>query len=338
MDVKNILGPNYNGSEVILDSFVKADAILNSRKYKKVFVSVSGGADSDVVLDHTLRVTEDKSILTFGFFFTGLEYACTYEWLDSLRKKYSIDIKEYKAIKPIPLAIHQFGVPFLSKQVSEFLSRLQKHGFDFANDGNKSYEELIIKYPKCKSAIAWFTDRNICASFNISYHSWLKPFIIEHPPTFKISNSCCDWAKKKIAHQVYEEEGFDLYITGIRRAESGVRQVKYSSCFDSKENKASHYRPLFWYSDSDRLAYEKMFDIHHSDLYEKRSYKRSGCCCCSYGREYEFELEQTKKYEPKLYKAVINLFGPAYDYTREYHEYREKMKALQVKNNLKEGI
>lgn len=326
MDIKDIVGNDYHGSPIILDSFVKMDSVLNSGKYKKVFVSISAGADSDVVLDMVMRTCEDKSILTFGYFNTGLEYCCSLEWLNFLRLKYSIDIKEYKPDTPIPLAIHKYGVPFLSKQVSEFLQRLQKHNFDFANDGNKSYEELIQKYPKCLSAVGWWCDYNKCASFNVSYHSYLKDFIIENPPTFKISNRCCDLAKKKVAHKVYEEEGFDLYLTGIRRAESGVRQVKYKTCFDSKDNKASHYRPIFWYSDQDRLEYEKMFDVHHSDLYEVRGYKRSGCCSCSFGRDYEFELEQTKKYEPKLYKAAINLFGPAYEYTRAYHKYREEMK------------
>lgn len=333
MDIKDIVGDDYHGSEIILDSFVKMDSILNSDKYKRVFVSISAGADSDVVLDMVMRACEDKSKLVFGFFFTGLEYECSLSHLKKLEEKYGINIQIYRPETPIPLAVNKYGIPFLSKQVSEFLMRLQKHNFDFVNDGRKSYEDLVVKYPRCQSAVAWWSDINKCASFNVSYHSYLKDFIIENPPTFKISNKCCDLAKKKVAHRVYEEEGFDLYLTGIRRAEKGVRQVKYKSCFDSKDNKASHYRPIFWYSDEDRLEYEKMFNVHHSDLYEVRGYVRSGCCSCPYSQNYKFELEQTLKYEPKLYKAAINLFGPAYEYTEQYHKYREQKKKEKLEHS-----
>lgn len=34
-----------------------------------------------------------------------------------------------------------------------------------------------------------------------------------------------------------------------------------------------------------------------------------------------------QRYEPKFYKACLNIFGASYDYTREYLEFREKMKA-----------
>ena len=38
------------------------------------------------------------------------------------------------------------------------------------------------------------------------------------------------------------------------------------------------------------------------------------------------ELETTKKYEPKLYKAVNNVFKDSYDYTMKYHKFQKDMK------------
>ena len=51
--------------------------------------------------------------------------------------------------------------------------------------------------------------------------------------------------------------------------------------------------------------------------------KRTGCAGCPYGKDFEFELEVIKKYEPKLYNAVNNIFGDSYEYTRKYLEFRK---------------
>ena len=49
--------------------------------------------------------------------------------------------------------------------------------------------------------------------------------------------------------------------------------------------------------------------------------KRSGCAGCPYGRDFEEELKIIEKYEPKLFKAVNNIFGDSYEYTRKYREF-----------------
>ena len=45
------------------------------------------------------------------------------------------------------------------------------------------------------------------------------------------------------------------------------------------------------------------------------------CAGCPFGRDFEFELEVIEKYEPKLYRAVNNIFGDSYAYTRKYREF-----------------
>lgn len=85
------------------------------------------------------------------------------------------------------------------------------------------------------------------------------------------------------------------------------------------------YRPLFWYKDSDKEDYEKAYGIVHSKCYTEYGLKRTGCCGCPYGRDFEFELNVIKKYEPKLYKAVTNIFKDSYEYTREYRKFRQDM-------------
>ena len=53
--------------------------------------------------------------------------------------------------------------------------------------------------------------------------------------------------------------------------------------------------------------------------------KRTGCAGCPFGRDFEFELQVIEKYEPKLFKAVNNIFGQSYEYTRAYRSFCEEM-------------
>jgi hypothetical protein len=68
-----------------------------------------------------------------------------------------------------------------------------------------------------------------------------------------------------------------------------------------------------------------MFDIKHSDCYCKYGFVRTGCVCCPYGRELQFELKQIKQYEPNMYKAVNNVFKESYEYTRQYRQFVKEM-------------
>lgn len=64
----------------------------------------------------------------------------------------------------------------------------------------------------------------------------------------------------------------------------------------------------------------------HSKCYTEYGLKRTGCVGCPYGRDFENELEVVQKYEPKLYKAVCNIFKDSYEYTRKYKAFVEDMK------------
>lgn len=41
--------------------------------------------------------------------------------------------------------------------------------------------------------------------------------------------------------------------------------------------------------------------------------------------DFDNELDVIKKYKPKLYKAVTNIFKDSYEYTRKYVEFRKMM-------------
>lgn len=327
---------NCPKNQIIGDNLIRAWSKINNSKYEKIVCSISGGSDSDVMLDICMKCDKDNKI-EYVWFDTGLEYQATKDHLKYLEEKYGINIKPFKAIKPIPTSCREYGQPFLSKQVSEFMSRLQKHNFKWED---KSFEELIEEYPKCKSALEWWCgSKGSSSKFNIMQNKWLKEFIIENPPTFKISNICCKYAKKDVSHKLLSDFGYDLNVVGIRKAEGGARSAAYKSCFDengkSNSNTYDNYRPLFWYKNSDKDEYDKHYGILHSRCYTEYGLKRTGCAGCPYGRDFEQELEIIEKYEPKLFVGVNNIFGDSYEYTRKYREFCE-IKNEEEKRNKKQ--
>lgn len=306
----------------IMDAIYKAERHIEESE--SVVCSISGGSDSDIMLD-ILHFVDDEKKITYIWFDTGLEYEATKRHLKELEEKYGIEIVRLKTKKPIPFTVRKYGVPFLSKRVSDCISRLQRHNFKW-EDG--ILEELLVKYPKCKAALRWWcNDWGEGSRFNISYNPWLKEFMMENPPDFSISDKCCHFAKKSVANDYINDGEFDLSCIGVRKAEGGARSTAYKNCFTpSNCGKVAQYRPLFWFDAKTKQCYKDCQGVTYSDCYEVWGMKRTGCAACPFGQNFEFELECIQKYEPKLYNAVIKIFGASYEYTRKYREFQKEMK------------
>lgn len=304
----------------ILESFLVAKAKLNRYPDGTIMCSISGGSDSDIMLDLMSKI---KSGIKYVFFDTGLEYEATKEHLRYLEEKYGIEIEIQKARMPIPISCKKYGQPFISKHVSEMIGRLQKYNFQWEDD---DFGTLYKKYPKCKSALRWWCNANGANSrFNISHNKYLKEFMVQNPPTFKISNKCCKGAKKDVAKSYIADNHIQLSCVGIRKAEGGARAA-IKNCFTPDDSSgADQYRPIFWYKNDNKRIYEEHFDVQHSRCYSEYGLKRTGCAGCPFGRNFELELEVIQKHEPKLFKAVNNIFGDSYEYTRKYKEFVSEM-------------
>jgi 3'-phosphoadenosine 5'-phosphosulfate sulfotransferase (PAPS reductase)/FAD synthetase len=267
---------------------------------------------------------------------TGLEYKATKEHLNYLEKRYNITIIKEKAIKSIPVCCKEYGKPFFNKYVSSMIERLQKVNFEWVDE---PFEVLYARYPNTKSALRWWCNKNKesfkkasesenyrPSRFDIDYYYGLKEFLIENPPTFRISNKCCEYAKKKVAHEVLTKGKYDLDIIGVRKSEGGIRAASYKNCYSRNDDKIDQYRPLFWFTDADKKEYERAFDIKHSDCYAKYGFARTGCSCCPYAKDLEYELGQVRIFEPMMYKAVNNIFGESYEYRRKFWQFRKEWK------------
>lgn len=318
------------------DNFVIQDALAKCyevvEEHNHILCSCSGGGDSDVVVDMLIRCgAKDKT--DFVFFDTGLEYDATHEHLDYLEHKYGIKIDRAKPIKSIPKSVREYGVPFWGKFASDMISRLQKHGFQFEDE---PYEVLIERYPNCKSALGWWCNiqKGKTQQYIIDRAPYMKEFMVANPPKFKISSKCCDYAKKKVAHQYTRGKDYDLQCIGVRLYEGGARSFAYKNCF-SEGDGIDQFRPIFWFRDTDKEEYCRHYGVEHSRCYTEYGLQRTGCFGCPYGKRFEEELASIERFEPKLLKAANSIFGESYEYTREFMAFRAKKREQKEKNNSK---
>ena len=308
---------------VIRNALVKCYEVVH--EHSKIICSVSGGGDSDVMLDMLLRCGA-KEKTAFVFFNTGLEYQATLEHLRTLEDKYGITIEKIRPTKSIPTCTKEYGVPFWSKYASDMIRRLQLHNFKWED---KPFEDLYKEYPSCKSALRWWCNNHDgnTTQWSIERSPYLKEFLIENPPDFPISGMCCQHTKKNPVHNLIKSDKYDLSCVGIRKSEGGIRSVSYKSCFSEKSAVgADVFRPIFWLRDSDKEEYCAYYDVTHSKCYTEYGLIRTGCVGCPFGKRIDEELSVLSRYEPKLCRAALTVFGKSYDYTQAYMEYRNKKK------------
>lgn len=84
-------------NQTISDNLIRAWSKINNPLYKKIACSISGGSDSDIMLDICWQCDKDKKI-EYIWCDTGLEYQATKEHLKFLENKYEIKIRPFKAI------------------------------------------------------------------------------------------------------------------------------------------------------------------------------------------------------------------------------------------------
>ena len=325
------------------------------REHPHAICSYSGGSDSDILL-HLIESTRKIFSLPpvqYCFFNTGLEMEAIKRHKREMAEKYGVEIREYRPKKNIVLATREHGLPFISKIVSAGLEGVQKKGIPLsiaaeyaeADDKIAKREELRQRYPKCESAINFLCGCNTKGEprpeiqLVIGSSKYLLDFIIENPIPFRVSNRCCDYCKKQMAHSV--QKGYDMVITGERRAEGGMRSVPRKDCttmcFTEAANGQYRLRPLYYVTDADKAWYKERYGIRYSDAYEVYGLTRTGCCGCSISSTAAEQLEKIRPYEPNLVKAAWHVFGASYTYRRQYDEYRRRRLAEDKKANGKSG-
>ena len=302
----------------------------------------SGGSDSDIMLDLIERTRKLFNLppINYAFFNTGLEMQATKDHVKATAEKYGVEITEHRPKVNIVQATRQHGVPFVSKIMSMGLSEWQKKGIPLsiadeyaaAEDKEAKRQELRERYPKCESVINFLCCCNSKGEprpniqLVINSSRYMRDFISECPPDFKISSKCCDYCKKQLAHRA--QKNYDMIITGERRDEGGMRSVPRKDntalCFTENSDGQYRFRPLYYVSDADKAWYKDYYGIRYSDAYEVYGLTRTGCCGCPISYKAVDDLEKIRPYEPQVVKAAWNIFGKSYEYRQKYNAYKAK--------------
>lgn len=329
-----------------LDSPDKFQAILGIigtrlKQHPNAICSYSGGSDSDILIDIIEKARKLFGLpkVDYCFFNTGLEMKATKDHVKEIAEKYAVEIVEHRPKKNIVLATREYGQPFVSKIMSNAMDTVQnkklpfsiKKEYDEAEDKKAKRQELRERYPNAEQGINFLCccnkdgepRPNIQLVINSS--PYMYDYMVENPPTFKISAKCCDYCKKQVAHRV--QKYYDMVITGERRDEGGMRSVPRAEdadgtmCFYTSPNGQSRFRPLYYVSDKDKQWYKDRFNIRYSDAYEVYGLTRTGCCGCPISSKAVDDLELISKYEPNVVKAAWNIFGDSYRYRQGYKRY-----------------
>lgn len=311
------------------------------KEHPNAICSYSGGSDSDIMLDLIERTRKafDLPPVKYVFFNTGLEMKATKDHVKRTAEKYGIEIAEVRPKINIVQATRTYGVPFVSKIMSAGLSEWQKKEiplsiadeYDQAEDKAAKRQELRERYPKCESVINFLCCCNAVGEprpniqLVINSSKYMRDFIGEYPPDFKISAKCCDYCKKQIAHKIQKD--YEMIITGERRDEGGMRSVPRKDntalCFTETASGQFRLRPLYYVSDKDKAWYKEHYGIKYSDAYEVYKLTRTGCCGCPISYKAVDDLEKIKPFEPNVVKAAWAIFGKSYIYRSKYNEYKK---------------
>lgn len=312
------------------------------KQHPNAICSYSGGADSDIMIDliETARkIAPSLPKVRYVFFNTGLEMKATKDHVKDTAEKYGVEIEECRPEVNIVNATRRYGVPFISKIMSTGLDEWQKKDlplsiadeYDQAEDKHAKRQELRERYPKCESLINFLCccnadgDPRPDIQLVINSSKYMRDFIGEYPPDFKISAKCCDYCKKHVAHKVQKDA--EMIITGERRDEGGMRSVPRQDntalCFTETASGQYRLRPLYYVSDKDKAWYKDAYNIRYSDAYEVYGLTRTGCCGCPISYKAVEDLELIGRYEPQITKAAWNIFGRSYLYRQKYNEYKK---------------
>lgn len=325
------------------------------RQHPNAICSYSGGADSDILVDVIERAREIFNLppVKYVFFNTGLEMKATKDHVKATAEKYGVEIETVRPKTNIVMASRKYGIPFVSKIMSAGLSEWQKKGvplsvaqeYDRAEDKQAKRAELKERYPKCESVLNFLCCCNSKGEprpniqLVINSSKYMRDFIGEYPPDFKISAECCTHCKKNVAHQI--QKGYDMVITGERRDEGGMRSVprkdNTSMCFTETASGQYRLRPLYYVSDADKAWYKEYYGLRYSDAYEVYGLTRTGCCGCPISYKAIADLELIRPYEPNLVKAAWNVFGKSYTYRQKYNAYKaERMEQEKAEKKRRE--
>jgi 3'-phosphoadenosine 5'-phosphosulfate sulfotransferase (PAPS reductase)/FAD synthetase len=311
-------------------------------EYPKAICSYSGGSDSDIML-HLLETVRKQFLLPpikYIFVNTGLEIVATKRHVEEVQNIYDVEIETIRPKMSIITSARKYGIPFISKVISDRLKNIYLHNtpfelfYEYQKTENKQsfMEYLYKKYPNQKQGLQFICSCNTKGVFkdntqiSIISTKYLLEFLIENRPNFKISAECCNKCKKQPLKKA--QKGYELIITGERYCEGGERTAMKdkNTCFLEYGENQYRLKPIFFLTNEDKRLYKDYYNIKFSNAYELYGLKRTGCCGCPISATAVKDLELIGEYEPNIKKAAWNIFGDSYLFRQQFNEFKRKKK------------
>ena len=289
----------------------------------KCYLSFSGGKDSTVLL---VLLKMCQELYTVGdipavFSNTGIELGVTVDFVNWVKENYYHNVQIIRPIKSFDQVTKEYGKPLKSKMKDKDLSQ-----YHYRTRTEKLLLLLIGQTGKGKMyAKHKIGDADI--------HMLHDDFPI------KMSNSCCDWMKKKPFEHYTKETGMKGVMLGLRASEGGAREsamitrVKFGGkpCTWMK-GKVIQKAPIIDWTDEDVEDFIRGYNVPLSDAYTKYGFDRTGCMACPYGMYLTRDLTYLHDHEPNRYKAAMHWLKDVYiakdvrlPFDPEYEAERERM-------------
>lgn len=242
-----------------------------------IFVSLSGGADSTVVLNEVRAIYPH---IPGVFVDTGMEYPEIREFVRTLDN--IVWVKPKMTFKQV---IEKYGYPVVSKETAQKLHEIRQTKSDFM---------LRLR----TTGIEGRKRQQVPAKWK---------FLIDAP--FKISHKCCEILKHGPLDRYAKETGC-IAITGEMASESSarVRKITAHGCFFM--GKQPRVKPMSFWTEAD--SHTVLQTLPHCKLYDPPyNFPRTGCMLCAFGAH----LNSPNKFQtleishPRLHKLGIPAFG-----------------------------
>lgn len=274
--------------------FILEDRLQKIRQIYKEYnlednasVSFSGGRDS-LVASKLLDMAIPSNKIPRIFVNTGLEFVETVAFVKRCQKvdnRIQIITPKYSA----KTCFTEYGYPFKSKYHSHLLHLYQR----------QPTAESALKYANRGDHSQWACPDKLRYQFSPDFQ-------------LKVSDKCCYKMKKEPLAKWAKENNRSIAITGMRRAEKGLRNDL--PCLSFQNEKLKLFSPLAPLTDEFVFWFCETYHIQCSLLYyPPYNFKRTGCVGCPFNTELHENLQTLKELCPIDYRRAVNLFGAVYE-------------------------
>lgn len=263
------------------------------------YIAFSGGKDS-TVLHYLVDIALPNNKIPRVYANTGIDFIAIRHFVEDMAQK----DKRFSFILPKQNLSEMFktiGYPFKSKYHSHMLDIYSRQG----------KTGCVLKYAE---------------PIKNTPHSCPKvlQYQFSEPLSFKVSEKCC-YKLKKEPFKVYEKENNrPIGLTGMRRAEKGLRERL--NCLAFEKGELHRFHPLAPCDNDFIETFIKKYNIQLCELYyPPYNFERTGCKGCPYNIKLQEELDLLSELLPNEKKHCENLWSEVYaEYRRIGYRLRKE--------------